>query len=78
MAGGVAHKLNQPLTVISNLLNEVLNNMPQDSTNHHKLEKVHKQLEKLNEITKKIASVKKYEVIDYVAGVRIVDIDKAS
>jgi PAS domain S-box-containing protein len=78
MAGGVAHKLNQPLTVISNLLNEVLNNMPQDSMNHHKLEKVHKQLEKLNEITKKIASVKKYEVIDYVAGVRIVDIDKAS
>jgi len=78
MAGGVAHKLNQPLTVISNLLNEVLNNMPQDSMNHHKLEKVHKQLEKLNEITKKIASIKKYEVIDYVAGVRIVDIDKAS
>jgi len=78
MAGGVAHKLNQPLTVISNLLNEVLNNMPQDSMNHHKLEKVHKQLEKLNEITKKIAGVKKYEVIDYVAGVRIVDIDKAS
>lgn len=78
MAGGVAHKLNQPLTVISNLLNEVLNNMPRDSVNHNKLEKVQKQIEKLNEITKKIASVKKYEVIDYVAGIRIVDIDKAS
>lgn len=78
MAGGVAHKLNQPLTVMSNLLNEVLNNMPKESKNHQKLEKVHKQLEKLNEITKKIAGVKKYEVIDYVAGVKIVDIDKAS
>ena len=78
MAGGVAHKLNQPLTVISNLLNEVLNNMPRESVNHNKLEKVQKQIEKLNEITKKIASVKKYEVIDYVAGIRIVDIDNAS
>ena len=78
MAGGVAHKLSQPLTVIGNLLSEVLNNMPQESTNHNKLEKIQKQVEKLNEITKKIASVKKYEVIDYVAGVRIVDIDKAS
>ncbi|RPH51579.1 MAG: PAS domain S-box protein [Desulfobacteraceae bacterium] len=78
MAGGVAHKLNQPLTVISNLLSEVLNSIPQDSMNFNKLEKVQKQIEKLNEITKKIASVKKYEVIDYVAGVRIVDIDKAS
>lgn len=78
MAGGVAHKLNQPLTIISNLLNEVLSNMPRESLNHNKLEKVKKQIEKLNEITRKIASVKRYEVIDYVAGVRIVDIDKAS
>ncbi len=78
MAGGVAHRISQPLTVISNLLIEVLNNMPKESVNYNKLEKVRKQIEKLNEITKKIAGVKKYEVIDYVAGVRIVDIDKAS
>lgn len=78
MAGGVAHRLSQPLTVISNLINEVLNNTPKESVNHQKLEKVHQQIEKLNEITKKISRIKKYEVIDYVAGVRIVDIDKAS
>jgi PAS domain S-box-containing protein len=78
MAGGVAHKFNQPLTVIGNLLNEVLINTPRESINHRKLEKIQKQIEKLNELTKKIANVKKYEVIDYVAGVRIVDIDKAS
>jgi len=56
----------------------VLNNIPKESVNHNNLEKVRKQIEKLNEITKKIAGVKKYEVIDYVAGVRIVYIDKAS
>jgi len=78
MAGGVAHRLSQPLTVISNLIAEVLNNTPKESVNHQKLEKVHQQIEKLNEITRKISRIKKYEVIDYVAGVRIVDIDKAS
>ena len=78
MAGGVAHRLSQPLTVISNLLAEVLNNIPKESVNYNNLEKVRKQIEKINEITKKIAGVKKYEVIDYVAGVKIVDIDKAS
>jgi hypothetical protein len=39
---------------------------------------VNEQVKKLNDITKKIGSIKKYEAMDYVAGIRIVDIDKAS
>jgi hypothetical protein len=36
------------------------------------------QIHKLNDITKKVGNIKKYEAVDYVAGVKIVDIDKAS
>jgi hypothetical protein len=32
----------------------------------------------MNEITEKIGNIKKYEAMEYVAGIKIVDIDKAS
>ena len=78
MAGGVAHRLNQPLTIINNLLNEALLNWKTDERNYQKILKVHSQVTNLNEIAKKIRGIKKYEAMDYVGGIKIVDIDKAS
>jgi PAS domain S-box-containing protein len=78
MAGGVAHRLNQPLTVINNLLNEVLSESGPEDRNYEKIVKIHDQLQKLNEIAKKIREVKKYESMEYVGGIKIVDIDKSS
>ena len=78
MAGGVAHSMSQPLTIINNLLNEILCELARDGEVYQKIMKVHQQIKKMNGITKKIANIKKYEAMDYVAGVKIVDIDKAS
>jgi PAS domain S-box-containing protein len=78
LAGGVSHTLNQPLTIINNLLGEVMADLKSDDRNYPKILKIHAQIEKLNRIVKKIGSIKKYEAIDYVAGIKIVDIDKAS
>ena len=78
MAGGVAHKLNQPLTIISNLLNEVLSDLSPHDQNYENVVKIDNQVKKLNQIARKIGSIKKYEAMEYVAGVKIVDIDKAS
>jgi len=78
MAGGVAHSLNQPLTIVNNLLTEVLAELNADGSVYPKIIKVHEQINKMNDIAKKIGNIKKYEAMDYVAGVRIVDIDKAS
>lgn len=78
MAGGVVHRLNQPLTIINNLVNELIADCREDDPRCEKLLKVHELLEKLNEIAKKVGNIKKYEAMDYVAGVRIVDIDKSS
>jgi PAS domain S-box-containing protein len=78
MAGGVSHRLNQPLTIINHLINEVLADSKADDNNHEKLGRIHQQVEKLNEIAKKIGSIKKYKAMEYVGGVRIFDIDNAS
>jgi PAS domain S-box-containing protein len=78
MAGGVAHSLNQPLTIVNNLLSEILAQPQPDNSNFAKLLKVRRQINKMNEIAQKISNIKKYEAMDYVAGVKIVDIDKAS
>lgn len=78
MAGGVAHSLNQPLTIVNNLLNEILSELDRDGSIFPKVQKVYEQMKKMNEIAQKIGNIKKYEAMDYVAGVKIVDIDKAS
>jgi PAS domain S-box-containing protein len=78
MAGGVAHRLNQPLTIIRNTINEVLSNLNSADPNYEKMLRIHQQIERINELVRKIVNIKKYEPMDYVAGVKIVDIDKTS
>ena len=78
MAGGVAHSLNQPLTIVNNLLSELLAEQQPESSIFAKLLKVQEQINKMNEIAKKVGNIKQYEAMDYVAGIKIVDIDKAS
>ena len=78
MAGGVAHRLNQPLTIINNLLDEVLSSLQPHDDNFQKAVRIRNQIKKLNEIAKKIGGIRKYESMDYVGGIKIVDIDKAS
>jgi PAS domain S-box-containing protein len=78
MAGGVAHKMNQPLTVVNHLVLEVLDGLPPDSPLHDQIRRIHTQIEKMNDIAAKIRAVHRYEAMDYVGGVKIVDLDKAS
>ena len=78
MAGGVAHKLNQPLMIMRNTLNEVLAGMSFKDPNYEKVLKIDQQGERISAIAKKVGNIKKYEPMDYVAGIKIVDIDKTS
>mgnify|MGYP006290469085 CR=1 FL=1 len=78
MAGGVAHRFNQPLTIVHNLINEALSLIDPDDRLYERMVKMHVQVEKLNDITRKVGNIKKYEAVDYVAGIKIVDIDRAS
>jgi len=78
MAGGVAHKMNQPLTIMNNLLQEVLDALPDDPDQREKLGRIQDQMVKLNEIAAKIRCINRYESMDYIAGVKIVDLDTLS
>jgi len=78
MAGGVAHRINQPLTIVNNIISEAFTGITEEDPLYDRLVKMRSQIQKLNEITKKVGNIKKYEAVDYVAGVKIVDIDKAS
>jgi PAS domain S-box-containing protein len=78
MAGGVAHRLTQPLTVINNELSAILDDFTSDHHHYTRLSKIHNQVEKINDIANKIRKIKKYVAMDYVGGHKIVDIDKAT
>lgn len=78
MAGGVAHRFNQPLTIVTNIISETLSDIDPDDRLYASISKVQDQIHKLNDIARKVGNIKKYEAIDYVAGIKIVDIDRAS
>ena len=79
MAGGIAHNMNQPLTVINNLLHDLSSSLSGESTElQDKLSRIQYQLGKLNTIAKKVRSVKQYKSIHYLLGEKIVDIDQLS
>jgi PAS domain S-box-containing protein len=78
MAGGVAHKLNQPLMIIRNMVSELLSGLDSSDPNYEKMARIHLQIERIHELAKKIVKIRRYEPMDYVAGVKIVDIDKTS
>lgn len=78
MAGGVAHRLTQPLTVINNVLSEIMVDFTPDHHHYPKLVKIDDQVKIINEIASKIRKIKKYVAMDYVGGHKIVDIDRAS
>jgi PAS domain S-box-containing protein len=78
MAGGAAHRLNQPLMIINNLLDEVLSDVQPGDVNFQKALRIRVQIKKLNAVAKKIAGIRKYRAMDYVGGIKIVDIDNAS
>ena len=78
MAGGVAHRFNQPLTIVTNIITEMLAELDPQEDCYAEIVRADDQIRHLSEITRKIGNIKKYKAVDYVAGVRMVDIDKAS
>jgi two-component system, cell cycle sensor histidine kinase and response regulator CckA len=78
MAGAVCHELNQPLQVIMGYAEMLQQNLPPDSPQQLRVEKISAQAEKLGNITQKLAAITRYETKSYIQKTRIVDIHKAS
>ncbi|MFW6323956.1 MAG: PAS domain-containing protein [Desulfovibrionales bacterium] len=78
MAGGVSHRLNQPLTIINNMASEVLYSLEKNSEEQKRMSELYEHLAVLNDIVKKIGNIRKYASMSYVKGIKIVDIDRSS
>jgi len=74
IAGATCHEVNQPLQYIYLLLNEVMNEYPDNGN----LNEIRKQCDRIKTITQKMEGITIYETTDYIQGKKIVDINGAS
>ena len=78
MAGAASHELNQPLQVISGYAELLLREVPNDHAVYPYIHEIKEHIDRLGKVTKKIMRITKYETLDYIDGVKIIDIHKAS
>jgi PAS domain S-box-containing protein len=78
MAGAASHELNQPLQVISGYAELLLREMPEEHPVYTYIHEIKEHIDRLGKVTRKIMRITKYETLDYVDGVKIIDIYKAS
>ena len=71
MAGAVCHELNQPLMAISGYSELLMMNLNPAHPHYEKLCKIHNQIRKTGEITRKLMSITKYETRPYTDRERI-------
>ena len=78
LAGAVCHELNQPMQIALVYSMRLLEEPTHADEARELLAAVVESVERMAEITKKLAHIVRYETKDYVRGARIIDIDKAS
>jgi CheY-like chemotaxis protein len=78
MAGAVCHEMNQPLQVIAGHSDLLMVDMPEDDPRHDHISEIMEHVKRMGLITNKLMRITKYKTRDYIAGKKIVDIDKAS
>jgi len=77
IAGATAHELNQPLTSVMGIIELLLlTDLTEKQTS--KLDRAYAQLERMADIVRNLSWVTQYKTTEYVEGVSILDITKAS
>lgn len=78
LAGAACHELNQPMQVVLGYSELLINDMQPGNPADGKLREIIVHIEKMDRILKKVRAITRYEAMDYIEGIRIIDIDKAS
>jgi signal transduction histidine kinase len=78
MAGGVCHELNQPLQTLSGYAESLLTSTSADDPHYPVVAKIMECCGQMGKITGKLMRITKYATKNYLQGIRIVDIDRAS
>ncbi len=74
MAGATCHEMNQPLQNIMFIVDELLAQYPEDPN----CKELKAQVSRITDITHKLEHITTYSTKEYVRGVKIIDIDRAS
>jgi CheY-like chemotaxis protein len=78
MAGAICHEMNQPLQVISGYSNLLRTHMSENHPQYNYISEIQEHVTRMGEITNKLMNITRYKTQSYIAGQKIVDIDKAS
>jgi len=78
MAGAVCHEMNQPMQIILGNSDLLLMHIPENNQLNDKIKKIREGIDRMRIITGKIKNITKYETKDYIGGIKIIDIEKAS
>ena len=78
MAGAVCHEINQPLMALHGYMDIVDAKARAGKALPAHLEKMRRQVERIELLTRKLMRVTKYETKAYAGGERIIDIDQAA
>jgi PAS domain S-box-containing protein len=80
MAGGVAHRMSQPLTIITNIVREMSENRIDGihEQGQNRLKRLSNQVDELNALIRKVKRINSYATTEYVDGQTIVDLDRSS
>jgi PAS domain S-box-containing protein len=80
MAGGVAHRMSQPLTIITNIVQEMRQDQNESAldSGKNRLDRLCSQVEELNALIRKVKRINHYATTEYVDGQMIVDLERSS
>jgi PAS domain S-box-containing protein len=77
LSGAVCHEMNQPLMSIQGYFDLILMDITEGDPIYSKIDKIHVQIDRLSNTTKKLMEISRYETKDYLKE-KIVDLAKAS
>lgn len=78
MAGAVCHEMNQPLQIILGHLDLTMMDEADADQLKERLEIIKDQVNRMGLITRKLMRITRYETREYVAGTKIIDLDKSA
>jgi len=78
LAGAACHELNQPMQVVMGYAQLLSEDVARHDPLRGQLETIIAEIDKMSLILRRMQSITRYETLDYIDGVKIIDIAKAS
>jgi len=78
LAGAACHELNQPMQAVTGYCELLMERIDKDDSLYGYLQTIYEQVCKMAATTRKLQNITRYETHEYLAGIKVIDIDKSS